>query len=196
MNLRSFIQGMTIWNWLALIAFLFGLVSVLNSFLGLRSRYLDWQGPKSKVKFRKRLRQLSKQVLLIDQYRKEPQVFALKLLDDASTILVLFLATAAFCLCGWLLRSLNPPGTGLFPLSLALILIFVDFFFAVQLSRLISRVKNPRAFALRVFEFLYKGKLKGLLRENSELVENILTSETFNLMQDAEYYILEIRQGP
>lgn len=60
-------------------------VSALNAFFDLRSRYLDWQGPQSKIKFRKRLRQLSKQLSLIDQYRKEPHIFALRLLDDASS---------------------------------------------------------------------------------------------------------------
>lgn len=197
MDPKTFIQSMTIWNWFALIAFIFFPLSALNAFFGLRSRYLDWQGQQSKVKFRKRLGQLSKQILVIDQYRKEPQVLALKLLDDASTILVIFLAAMALCLCGGLLRLFNPfPENGLFPIALALFLLFLDFLFAVQLSRLISRVRNPEAFAKEVFSFLHNGKVKGLLQENRELVESILASKSFILIDGSpSNYISEIREG-
>lgn len=179
MDLRTFIGAMNWRDWIALIGFVALPLSALNAFFGLRSRYLDWQGPKSKVKFKKRLEQLSRQLALMDQYRKEPQLFTLKLLDDASTILVIFLASAAFCVCAAFLRLLNPPGTGRVPLGLALFFVFIDFFFAIKLSRLISRFRNPHTFVLRVISFLKEGGKKNLLQENKELVQLIINSETF-----------------
>lgn len=189
----TFIATMTYRDWIVVVGLIVLPLSALNAFLGLRSRYLDWQGQQSKAQFKKRLRQLSKQVLLIDQYRKEPQVLALRLLDDASTILVIFLASVALCLCGWLLRSLNPPGTGLFVISIATALMFMDFLFAIQLSRLISRVRRPEAFAHQVYGFLFNGKIKGLLAKHGELVESILTSDTFNTIQNGTDYVGSIR---
>lgn len=195
-KLKAFLEAMTVWNWLALIAFIFFPVSALNAFFGLRSRYLDWQGQQSKVKFKKRLQQLSRQILLIDRYRKEPQFFALKVLDDASSILVIFLAAVALCLCGWLLDSFDSNSGPLFPLTVATLLMSFDFMLGIQLSRLISRARNPEAFARRVFTFLHNGKYKGLLPENRELVESILESESFKLIDGRpSNYIKEIREG-
>jgi hypothetical protein len=58
-GIGDFVRSMTVWNWLALIAFIFLPLSALNAFFGLRSRYRDWRGTKSQKGFEKRLQQLS-----------------------------------------------------------------------------------------------------------------------------------------
>jgi hypothetical protein len=194
-KIKAFLAAMTIWNWLALIAFIFFPLSAINAFFSLRARYLDWQGQQSKVKFKKRLRQLLKQTKLIDRYRKEPQFFVLKVLDDASSILVIFLASVALFLCGWLLSSFNSSPPPLFLLTIATLMMSFDFMLGIQLSRLISRVRNPEAFAIRVYGFLFKGMVKGLLVGHDEMVESILQSDTFNLIQGETDYVGSIKRG-
>src|SRR3989442_8439689 len=57
-GLIDFVRSMTVWNWIALIAFIFFPLSAWNAFLSLKSRYRDWNGTKNKQKFDKRLREL------------------------------------------------------------------------------------------------------------------------------------------
>ena len=70
-GVTDFIRNMTIWNWLALIAFIFFPLSALNAFFGLRSRFLDWRGIQNKKKFQERLKDFGLQLFILDLY-KEP----------------------------------------------------------------------------------------------------------------------------
>jgi hypothetical protein len=90
-GIGEFIRGMTFWNWIALIAFIFFPLSALNAFLSLKSRYLDWQGTKSKQAFENRLRQLEVQIFVIGEYRKQPAIFFRDVLDEGMRPLISFL---------------------------------------------------------------------------------------------------------
>src|SRR6185436_17277703 len=82
-KLRAIYDAMTLWNWLALIAFIFFPLSALNAFFGLRARYRDWRGTKSKEAFEKRLRQLSDELQIIKTFKNNIQSYFVWVLDAA-----------------------------------------------------------------------------------------------------------------
>src|ERR1051325_9520512 len=90
MDIKNFIQDMTVWNWLALIAFIFFPLSALNAFFGLRARYRDWRGTKSKKAFDKRLTQLGDEVRRIETFRNNLAGYFVWVLDALITPLKTF----------------------------------------------------------------------------------------------------------
>ncbi len=77
-QIKSFIQAMTFWNWLTLIAFCFACISVLNAVFGLRSRYLDWKGGRTRKGFEERLKQLEVEWSIVESYKKNlPEFFCI-----------------------------------------------------------------------------------------------------------------------
>src|SRR5258706_2746892 len=88
--LGGVVRSMTIWNWLALIAFIFFPLSALNAFFGLRSRYRDWRGTKSKQAFENRLKQLSEELDIIETFKNNIRGYFVWVLDAAITPLKTF----------------------------------------------------------------------------------------------------------
>jgi len=82
---------MTIWNWIALIAFVIALVSGLNAFLSLKARWLDWSGVRSKKKFDKRLKELKNQIGELVKYQNNPSQFFPVIAEWVLQIFLMFL---------------------------------------------------------------------------------------------------------
>jgi len=194
---RTFVQGMTIWNWLALIAFIFFPLSALNAFFGLRSRYLDWQAPKSKAKFKKRVTELFRQVIRIGRYRKEPQFFYLLVLNNAAVILVSFLSSTTLWLCVWGLQLLTPSNKVFAVWVVSAIMMFVSFLLAIRLSRLIHKVRHPEELIMHVLSVISEGKKQSLLKENTIFINAIFHSDLFasEMNNTIRYQIDNIREG-
>ncbi|HEV7682406.1 MAG TPA: hypothetical protein VGO68_09825 [Pyrinomonadaceae bacterium] len=81
-KLKLFIQAMTFWNWIGLIAFCFASISVLNALISLKSRFRDWRGIQSKKAFEKRVKQLERELAQIKGFAAEPPKFYLYLLIE------------------------------------------------------------------------------------------------------------------
>src|SRR5262245_7017770 len=123
----EFIKGMTFWNWLALIAFLFATISVLNAFLSLKSRFRDWRGIQSKKAFDKRVRQLERELKRIKRFAADPTTFYLYLLDKGTKLVVFFILSVGMFMTAFAI-SVSPfkidlsPGI---PLDMAIVLIAI-----------------------------------------------------------------------
>jgi hypothetical protein len=106
-TIKAFFDAMTFWNWLALIAFFVLPLSALNAFLGLKSRYKDWNARQSKVKFEKRAKQLQKHLSEIHDYRTNPTKLWLATMGYLASSLYMFMA--AFITALGMIGSLNRP---------------------------------------------------------------------------------------
>src|SRR5688500_6887697 len=88
---------MTFWNRITLIAFIFFPLSALNAFFGLRTRFKDWRGIKSKKNFEKRLKELKQELIQIETFRMNLSIFFLEILRRAMPpIALVFLTILAF----------------------------------------------------------------------------------------------------
>src|SRR6266403_927540 len=86
----NFIRNMNFWNWLALIAFLIALMSGLNAFLGLKSRFRDWRGTQSKKLFEIRLKQFRQELRIIETFENNLRGYVVWVLDSAVAPLKFF----------------------------------------------------------------------------------------------------------
>jgi hypothetical protein len=179
----TFIGNMTVWNWITLVAFLIALMSGLNAFLSLKSRYLDWKGVQSKKGFKKRLQELEVQLFAIEQYKKQPSTFFIQVLDDARKPAILFMAFCCFVTISFFLASTRGMDYQLI-FMLGLFCFLGAFKLATRLSNLIARVSTPELFAIDVIKFVNNAKRKGLLPlDDNTLVEKLLKSEMFSPSQ-------------
>ncbi len=80
----------TLFNWLALIGFLFGCVSVTNAFFGLKSRFKDWFTLTSKQALRKRLLELEKIAQNTKRHINEPATLLIDLLWETTSHSIVF----------------------------------------------------------------------------------------------------------
>src|SRR5438128_386008 len=101
-RLWTFIGNMTIWNWLALIAFIFFPLSALNAFFGLKVRYKDWRASQGKKKYRQRLLRYHYELKRIENYLANEKQFFLEVLDQGIRSLL------------WVVVSITPLSLGLF----------------------------------------------------------------------------------
>src|ERR1043165_8510034 len=89
-SIWDFIKAMTLWNWLSLIAFIFLPLSVLNSFLSLKSRYLDWSATKNRKDFNQRLEELQNQLLRIAEYKTSLASLFIDVMHEVVNALLVF----------------------------------------------------------------------------------------------------------
>jgi len=86
------LKSLTIFNWMAIIAFIFLPLSALNAFLGLKSRYNEWKPARNKKNFEKRVKEFSLRFNKIIRWRSSMMDLFIELLDDAMPIAMSLLA--------------------------------------------------------------------------------------------------------
>src|SRR2546421_87706 len=116
MDPKAFMQSMTVWNWLSLIAILALPFTFINAVLSLKSRYRDWQGTKSKKKFEKRLQQLKSELVQIEDYKKNLPAFFVDILAKAMPLLGLMSAGVLLFMGAFTIFRLPLPGFRIFEL--------------------------------------------------------------------------------
>lgn len=161
----DFIKGMTIWNWIALIAFIFFPLSALNAFFSLKSRYLDWRGTKSKKEFEQRSKQLEEQLAVTLEFIEHPTKLFSYVLHRGLRMFIFFLLGLAFFMCAVFVYA-SPLGDRAFPVASGLIVIGLSGLFAsltdsFRLFRIVTMVKEPARLADTVMKFAQSGKRKG-----------------------------------
>jgi hypothetical protein len=159
---------MTIWQWMALIAFIFMPFSALNSVLSLRTRYRDRQGIRSKAKFQKRLKELTIETKKIAFYRDHPTTLMLMGQETIFSSGVKFLTAFLLCLVAFALPFLSP-------LFIAAAFITLSALGEMQVgSKLIHDANVPDDFARHVFAFVVEGKRKGFLPKDDTTMQDLL----------------------
>gem|GEM_PF-4646712 len=156
---------MTLWNWLSLILAPLAIMGGLNAFFGLRSRYQDWRGTRSNIAFKKRLRQLSEELNVIERFTDDINLFLKWALDAAITPLRSFglafmLLLFAFVLPIEIFRS---------PIGLIALLVTMSGVGAAShMFRVIRFVNTPDLFVDEVIAFLYEASRRRLTLDEGD----------------------------
>jgi hypothetical protein len=188
----EWIKGWTFFNWLAVIAFLFSSISVLNAIFNLRSRYKDWRATKSKAAFVHRLKELEHLVNQIGEYRKDQSQFILTVLHNGWTIRLRVLFAIAMFAIGWFL-SVPPVEEKLLiyiVLSSGMMLLLSSILASMKFSSIIRYVRYPAEFKQYVTDFIKSGVSKGLLsfEDGKAIIEALFNN---NLITVGQYEDLE-----
>ncbi len=149
---------MTIWNWLAVIAFLIALIGGLNAFLSLKARYRDWKGTRNKKQFDKRVDELHTQFFMVEKYKENPTAYFTQVLCDFSALPTQFLVLFIFFILGSMFWPLG---------LLALFSLFTCMKTATKLNQLTTRVNYPELFAIEIIDFVKSAADKGLASEEA-----------------------------
>lgn len=187
-KLKAFVESMTIWNWLTLIAFLFFPLGALNAFFGLRSRYRDWKGARTKKGFEKRLKQLEAEWLIIESYKKNLPEFFLYLLEGlVRPVIMTFVIVMAFIAFS---SSINPFGLPehLFEtvianaLRLAFgIITFIIVIDTMNLFLSVTRMRKPDIFGMEIIDFASNAKSNGFESTAAkDLITRLVKSDVFD----------------
>src|SRR5437016_4191301 len=160
-GLGEFIRSMSIWNWLALIAFVFLPLSALNAFFSLRSRFLDWRGIQNKKKFQARLKDFALQLFLLELYRR-PNSHA-RLFQDSLSILTSLITAAIFFIIYTVFGARQFAIITIVPL-------FYAFFSTRRLTGILKKLIYPTLFAEQVIDFIRQGREKGLIAQDSYII--------------------------
>jgi len=170
-GLGEFIRGMTIWNWLALIAFIFFPLSALNAFFSLRSRFLDWRGIQDKKKFQARLKDFAWQLIMLDLYRDRNS--HVRLFQDFLSILTSLITAAIFFIISTAL------GVREFAI-ITMVPLFYAFLSTRRLTGILKKLIYPRLFAEQIIDFIRQGREKGLIAQDSYLIQQLFDNEIFS----------------
>ena len=179
----SVVGNMTFWNWIALIAFLIALMSGLNAFLTLRSRYRDWRGTRSKKAFEKRTRDLGKKIQQLTTYKENPTTYFFFISNFIVRCLVLILLSLSFSNLAFLLNT----RTDVYSLlsarvmsGIATLWVLVGVIKSFRLVPLLIAMQTPSVLAMEVIDFVRKGFKKGLTStEADSLIISMASSEMF-----------------
>lgn len=181
MIIGDFIRSMTVWNWLAVIAFMIALVSFVNAFLSLKARYRDWRGTKSKAAFEKRLEQLRIQWWMLEVYKDNSTKYFREVCSAAASLIPGILSAMtlflwAYLVSGWIFDF----GKIVFVLLGILTLTF-EGKRARRLEQLTYRVANPSTFAFEIVGFVQNAKTKDLRSDEADkLIRTIWKSDVLN----------------
>ena len=159
---------MTIFQWMAVIAFIFMPFSALNSILSLRTKYKDRQGIRSKKKFEKRLQELVIEITKIGYYRDHPTTLMLMGQETIFSAGVKFLTAFLLCVVAFALPFLSP-------LFIAAGYIILSALAEMRVgSKPIQNANVPDDFARHVFAFVAEGKTKGFLPKDDTTMHDLL----------------------
>jgi len=168
---------MTVWNWLALIAFIFFPLSALNAFFSLRSRFLDWRGIQNKKKFQARLTDFKWQLFMLDMYRDQNS--HTRLFQDFLSILTSLITAAIFFIISTALGSRGLEIITIVPL-------FYAFASTRRLTSLLRKLIYPTLFAEQIIDFIRQGRENRLLAQDGDLIQQLFDNEIFK-MPDKEF---------
>jgi hypothetical protein len=161
---------LTVWNWLAVLAFLIALMSGFNAFLSLRAKFLDWRGVQNKKKFHKRLKQLAQQVTEADELRN-PRVLRIEMASRIISFLSEGTFAALLFMAGYLS---NIEWIKLFG-AIVLLGAYVS---NIRFKRTLNNLRYRYFFWDRIRHFLEEGAKKSLFEpEDEKSINVILTSK-------------------
>lgn len=180
----TFIQGMTLFNWLTVIAFIFFPLSALNALLSLKSRYLDWSGTRNVNKFNSRLEELMDEWQDIQRYNRNLPKFFLQLLEDIIRPLICLFGSLTFFIGAFAISEFHLPIFRLFEfvyLGLAVSLTLYGMHLTQKKGQIIRAVHQPDYFVRRVIDFIGDGKRKRFIpMEPNDFIDSLLYSDLFD----------------
>lgn len=186
-KIRAFLQGLTFFQWLALIAFLFASISVINAFFSLKTRYDNWLGMKSKKEFDERIKELQTQVTYLEKHRNKPTVFFVRVLLDLPRVAILFIFSFILFLISYLTEVMSMMNRFLFgTLSIAVSVFTISIL--MKLLLLIRRMYEPEEFAKDVVDFIKSADSKGLTSEEADHLVVMLAKS--NALTEEEHDVL------
>ena len=167
-TLWTLLANMTIFQWMAVIAFIFMPFSALNSILSLRTKYKDMQGIRNKAKFQKRLKELTIEIKKIAFYRDHPTTLMLMGQETVFSAGVKFLVAFLLCVVAFALPFLSP-------LFIAAGYIILSALAEMRVgSKLVHDANVPDDFARHVFDFVAEGKRKGFLLNDDTTMQDFI----------------------
>jgi hypothetical protein len=150
---------MTVWNWLALVALMFGSLGGLNAFLSLRSRYQDWRGTQSKKEFENRIDQLTERLLMLEKSKNNTNDLLVWIASEAMKPATIFVLAFTVLVLAQFFS----------PFAIISFLLMVGCIASMkELTVLINRVKHPQVFAMEVIEFIKTAAGKGLRSKEAD----------------------------
>ena len=186
---------MTFWNWLALFAFLFATVSVLNAFLSLRVRYFDWRATKNKRKFAIRLKLFEEQLSRVDRYRHNDRIFYRFLLLSGAYVAVLILGAIFFLIVALVLSV--APSKNVYLQAAFLIVALLSVSFALdktaRLYRWISAVNEPRTFVSRIVSFIQNGRTNNLISDEIRPIDKLAEKLIKSALEGDDTHVFEVQ---
>jgi hypothetical protein len=180
----TFVNSMTLWNWLALIAFIFFPLSALNAFFSLRARFLDWRATSSKKEFPVRLERLNSLLVEAVHYRRNTSEFFIRVLYDAMwPVLSTFLGI--ICFVGAFYRGvIYRPETKMSHIlavianNLSVLAFFIAAFLFLKLTVLVRNVKKPEFLGSHILNYISESKANNVIPDDSKpLIKEIIDSE-------------------
>jgi hypothetical protein len=182
-KIKAFVESMTFWNWLALIAFIFLPLSALNAFFSLKSRYRDWRGAQTRKGFEERLTHLEKEWLIIEVYKKDLAEYFLYLTERLlRPIMMMFLLMVLFI-------ALSPRVPGIAGTTFELAALRLTFIVAalipvadvMRLTASVRRMRYPQAFGKEMIDFAANAKSNGFESDAAkQLISRMVTSNIFS----------------
>jgi hypothetical protein len=181
-HIWTFIGAMTWRDWAAVIGLIVLPLSALNSFFGLRARYRDRRGIKSKKNFEKRLEQLKSELVQIEKYKQNLPAFFLQVLRNAMPTFTLFFVAIALFMAAFTIYAISWPSLRIFEfvyLGLGLLSIVIAVVFWSKLYRLVKIVNNPKNFGIELLEFIYAGRQKGFIAGEEDFIRSLINNTIF-----------------
>lgn len=179
----TFIQNLTWRDWVAIVGLIVLPLSALNAFFGLRTRYKDWQGIKSKANFEKRLGQLKGELVLIQTFRLNLPMFFLEVLTQAAPMIGLLFAAITLFMGGLTIYRMPWPGFWIFEYLYLLLgitgMIYVTAWWR-RLQRLITIVNSPKDFGIELLDFIYTGRQKGFITGEEQYIRSVINNKIFS----------------
>jgi hypothetical protein len=178
-KVRVFFQGLTLLNWLTLIAFVIALISGLNALLTLRSRWKGWRNIRTKAKFEKRMDQFKNLITAVAIFRDAKPDFLIYGFDILFSYLVKLSIAIIVSLLGlFFLFSSFPepikPLVAVIGFSIAFNSVMYALGGLKVSAQLFADVSRPQVFTQRVQDFVNEGKAKGFMAQDDSTIEELL----------------------
>lgn len=186
-KVKGFFESLTLFQWLALIAFIFGTISVTNAFLSLKSRFRDWNGTRNQAAFKKRVEELQKQITTLEGYRKNPLTYFFRITRYIVLTIFMWSLSFAFFITAFALLQIPMEPWSLF-LPLSILFSIASVFSIGMVTRETAFLDDPKVLALEVIKFVTKAAKKGLSSSEADaLVTTFTKSEFFTDEQKTEF---------
>jgi len=172
------IQDFTFWNWLTLALGVLSIISFVNAFLNLKTRFRDWRAGQSKSMFEERAELYRKRVERFKVYDSFPSAFIADIIHFISntaaaiggilTLEALVMGLTYFLDPKFMLELFN-----LFVLMDLFLLSFATFTIGAHWVDLTNDYQKQGDMALKIINLINDGKKKGYIDDNDDLFNKI-----------------------
>ena len=169
-HIWTFIQALTWRDWIAILGLLVLPLGALNAFFGLRTRYKDWQGTKTKNDFSERLRQLNDWLNEAADFHSDLNKFILRAMNDAVLPIELVIAALFFFISGYALSEAFSSRFAETFSGAAIVCLFWSLNLVSDFLNLLRRVREPFDFAQEITNFIDKGKTNNVISESDKTI--------------------------